>query len=69
MMAAAHAACQEDAGSIRYGALACICRENEVLDPSITKDLAKSSRGFNHSSTAQLLCPMKLLEEFKVDPM
>ena len=69
MTAAAHAARQEDTGSIRYDALAYICRENEVLNPPITKDLAKSSRGFNHPSTAWLLCPMKLLEEFKVDPM
>jgi hypothetical protein len=69
MSAAASAARQEDMGSIRYDALAYICRDNEVLGPLIMKDLAKSSRRFNHVSTAQLLCPMKMLEEFKVDPM
>jgi hypothetical protein len=69
MSAAASAAHQEDMGSIRYDALTYICRDNKVLDPLITKDLAKSSRRFNHVSTAWLLCPMKMLEEFKVDLM
>jgi hypothetical protein len=69
MSAAASAARQEDTGSIQYDALPYICCENEVLDLPITKDLAKSSCGFNHVSTARFLCPMKRVEEFKVDPM
>lgn len=56
MGATTNTAHQEDTGSSRYDALAYICHQNEILNPPITKDLAKSSHGFNHPSTARLLC-------------
>ena len=69
MSAAANAVHQEDTSSIWYNALPYICHENEILNPLITKDLAKSSHGFNHLSMAWLLCLMKRLVEFKEDSM
>jgi hypothetical protein len=62
---------QDDTGSIRYAALGYIPfnTEEHLLDLPITKVNAKSSCGFNHPATACLLCPIKRLHEFDVNPM
>jgi len=38
----------------------------DVVQPPITSN--KSARGFNHPVIGKLLCPLRLLPEYKEDP-
>jgi hypothetical protein len=67
---AANSARCDDTGSLKHNGLQYLLKEpaKDRFDPPILKTHGKAVRGWNHTTTARLLCPARDILEFDEDP-
>jgi len=68
IVTAANNACADDMASLRMDGIAYLCKDpSSQVSLPITKEQGKTVRGFNHPTTARLLCLMRHLKDFDRD--
>lgn len=67
---AANSARCDDTGSLKHNGLQYLLKDpaKDRFDPPILKTHGKAVRGWNHTTTARLLCPARDILEFDEDP-